>query len=63
MSKPLSPSAAARWIACPGSHYVAQQLPTLPSSPAAEEGTMAHAFAAWALYQSLALAYPDAELV
>lgn len=63
MSKPLSPSAAARWLACPGSHYVAQQLPPLPSSPAAEEGTLAHAFAAWVLYQSLALAYPDAELV
>lgn len=63
MSKPLSPSAAARWIACPGSHYVAQQLPPLPSSPAAEEGTLAHTFAAWALYQALILTYPDAELV
>lgn len=63
MSKPLSPSAAARWIACPGSHYVAQQLPPLPSSPAAEEGTLAHTFAAWALYQALVLTYPDAELV
>lgn len=63
MSKPLSPSAAARWIACPGSHYVAQQLPSLPSSPAAEEGTLAHTFAAWALYQALMLTYPDAELV
>lgn len=61
MSKPLSPSAAARWIACPGSHYVAQQLPSLPSTPAAEEGTLAHTFAAWALYQSLMLTYPDAE--
>ena len=48
MGKPLSPSAAARWIACPGSHYVAQQLPPLPSSPAADEGTPAHTFAAWA---------------
>lgn len=63
MSKPLSPSAAARWLACPGSHYIAQQLPPLPSSSAAEEGTIAHTFAAWVLYQSLALAYPDAELV
>ena len=63
MSRPLSPSAAARWIACPGSHYVAQQLPPLPSSTAAEEGTLAHAFAAWALYQALVLAYPDAGLV
>ena len=63
MSMPLSPSAAARCIACPGSHYVAQQLPPLPSSPAAEEGTLAHTFAAWALYQALVLTYPDAELV
>ena len=63
MGKPLSPSAASRWIACPGSHYVAQQLPPLPSPPAAEEGTLAHTFAAWALYQALVLTYPDAELV
>ena len=62
MIKPLSPSAAARWIACPGSHYVAQKLPPLPSSPAAEEGTLAHTFAAWALYQAIMITYPDAEL-
>lgn len=63
MSKPLSPSAAARWMACPGSHYISQQLPPLPSTQAAEEGTLAHTFAAWALYQTILLAYPDAELV
>ena len=63
MIKPLSPSAAARWIACPGSHYVAQKLPPLPGSPAAEEGTLAHTFAAWALYQAIMITYPDAELV
>lgn len=63
MAKTLSPSAAARWIACPGSHYIIQQLPPLPSTPAAEEGTLAHAFAAWMLYQAMSLAYPDAELI
>ena len=50
-------------MACPGSHYISQQLPPLPSSTAAEEGTLAHTFAAWALYQTILLAYPDAELV
>lgn len=51
--KPLSPSAAARWLACPGSEYVVRQLPPLPSTPAAEEGTLAHAFAARAVWQTL----------
>lgn len=45
----LSPSAAARWCACPGSEHIIRQLPRLPSTPAAEEGTLAHTFAAWAL--------------
>lgn len=45
----LSPSAAARWCACPGSEHIIRQLPRLPSTPAAEEGTLAHAFAAWTL--------------
>ena len=63
MSKTLSPSAAARWIACPGSHYIIQKLPPLPSMPAAEEGTIAHTFAAWTLYQAMKLTYPDAELI
>lgn len=45
----LSPSAAARWIACPGSENIIRQLPRLPSTPAAEEGTLAHEFAAWVL--------------
>ncbi|MBR2307190.1 MAG: DUF2800 domain-containing protein [Fibrobacter sp.] len=51
--KPLSPSAAARWLACPGSEYIIRQLPPLPSTPAAEEGTLAHAFAARAVWQAL----------
>lgn len=45
----LSPSAAARWCACPGSEHIIRQLPRLPSTAAAEEGTLAHEFAAWAL--------------
>lgn len=49
----LSPSAAARWVACPGSEYIIRQLPRLPSTPAAEEGTLAHTFAAWMLAGSL----------
>jgi hypothetical protein len=49
----LSPSAAARWIACPGSENIVRQLPRLPSTPAAEEGTLAHKFAAWTLAGTL----------
>lgn len=49
----LSPSAAARWITCPGSEYIIRQLPRLPSTPAAEEGTLAHEFAAWMLAGTL----------
>lgn len=49
----LSPSAAARWIACPGSEYIIRQLPRLPSTPAAEEGSLAHEFAAWMLAGTL----------
>lgn len=44
----LSPSAAARWIACPGSEYIIPLLPRLPSSESAQEGTLAHEFAAHA---------------
>ena len=58
--KKLSPSAAERWMACPGSHYVAQTVPPLASTSAADEGTLAHAYAAWALYNALLLVYPDA---
>ena len=49
----LSPSAASRWIACPGSENIIRQLPRLPSTPAAEEGTLAHKFAAWTLAGTL----------
>lgn len=45
----LSPSAAARWMACPGSEYIIPRLPKLPPSDAAEEGTLAHTFAAHAV--------------
>ena len=41
----LSPSAAARWINCPGSVRLSEQMPPEPSSPFADEGTMAHSVA------------------
>lgn len=59
--KPVSPSAAARWIACPASHYISQELPPLASTNAADEGTLAHAFAAYALHQVLTSVFPDAK--
>ena len=49
----LSPSAAARWMACPGSEYIIPRLPKLPPSDAAEEGTLAHTFAAHAVAAAL----------
>lgn len=53
ISLTLSPSAAHRWCACPGSQFIVSQLPRLPSTPAAEEGTLAHTFAAWMLANTL----------
>lgn len=41
----LSPSSAARWINCPGSVKLSEQVPPAPSSEYAEEGTAAHALA------------------
>lgn len=41
----LSPSAAARWINCPGSIRLSDQVPPAPSSEYADEGTAAHALA------------------
>lgn len=38
----LSPSAASRWMACPGSVALNRRLPKTPSSFYAEEGTAAH---------------------
>ena len=61
MAAHLSPSAAERWTACPGSHYIAQKLPPLESTQAASEGTLAHEFAAWALQGAINSIYPDAE--
>lgn len=49
----LSPSAAERWINCPGSAFVCSMLPRLPSTAAAEEGTLAHEFAAYTAAQTL----------
>lgn len=41
----LSPSAASRWINCPGSVALCATLPTPPSAYYADEGTAAHALA------------------
>lgn len=59
MGTHLSPSAAERWTACPGSHYIAQRLPALETTQAASEGTLAHEFAAWAIQNAIEQIYPD----
>lgn len=41
----LSASAAYRWINCPGSIALSEQLPAPPSSAYADEGTLAHSMA------------------
>lgn len=45
----LGPSSAARWLSCPGSVALCEHAPEQGSSPAAEEGTAAHALAEIAL--------------
>lgn len=50
----LSPSAASRWMNCPGSQHICAQLPPLKTTDAAQEGTLAHTAAAWAIYRTLA---------
>ena len=45
----LSPSSAARWLACPGSVALSRGIPERPSSAAVDEGTAAHALAERAL--------------
>ena len=54
---PYSPSAAYRWLACPGSVplTIASNLPPEPSSPAAAKGTELHAYAEALLRRKLYL--------
>ena len=51
---PLAPSAAERWIACPGSYQAARNAPPAPSSEFAELGTTAHTWFATGLRRGLA---------
>jgi hypothetical protein len=49
----LSPSAASRWINCPGSVALCATLPTPPSTYYADEGTAAHALAEKCIIEKL----------
>lgn len=40
-----SPSSSGRWLACPGSVALSEQVPPRPAGPAAEEGTRKHGLA------------------
>jgi hypothetical protein len=50
----LAPSAAERWIACPGSHQAARSVPPAPSSEFSVLGTDAHEWFAGGLRDGLA---------
>lgn len=45
----FSPSSAHRWIPCPGSIALCEDIPPQPSSEFADEGTAAHELLAWCL--------------
>lgn len=49
----LSASSAHRWFNCPGSVGLSKIMPPQPSSPYAEEGTLAHAWLEYKLHKSL----------
>lgn len=49
----LSASSAHRWFNCPGSVGLSKLMPPQPSSPYAEEGTLAHAWLEYKLHKSL----------
>ena len=60
----LAPSAAARWIACPGSVRLSEEAPPQPPGAAAQEGTDAHTVASNMLLGETPSehAYPGIEL-
>src|SRR5436190_23896954 len=45
----LAPSAASRWMVCPGSIRLCRIVPPAPSSSYAAEGTLAHELAEYCL--------------
>jgi hypothetical protein len=49
----LSASSAHRWFNCPGSVGLSKLMPPQPSSPYAEEGTLAHSWLEYKLHKSL----------
>lgn len=57
----LSPSAAARWMTCPGSVDLCDTVPEPPESPAAREGTAGHEVAEARLVRDLLKDYVRAE--
>jgi DNA polymerase bacteriophage-type len=59
---PLAPSAASRWMNCPGSVQAEKLVPEPPPSAFAEEGTEAHKLFAQCLEQGLAPAQLSSDL-
>ena len=58
----LAPSAAARWVNCPGSVIMCEAMPAEEDSAASAEGTLAHTVAANALRADATFAPSDDEM-
>lgn len=59
----FSPSAAHRWMACPGSVKLSEQAPKQPPSPYAAEGTRAHEVAEAILLGKPIPAFADTDMI